>query len=310
LQKLNNELSSVSAENIKDRWLGTLDNKDMERIEDAIQRIVLFIINARHPETVRLEFDDVSQTLLNEVNLWASSLDPSLPIKDIREKFGDMFSQHDMEMIVRCAIELARQHGLGYRSGHLSGIKQQIEYMGICLKIGKEQANLGVFRQGFINLTTIFDATIFDLVRTALKKNFFELIGSFRSDDRIPLKDFNRYHSYEEFRDSVIDKQLKLKYLKDIFAVLSNLRVCYTDNNLPDKEIDVLEMIQRRNIHIHNGGRVDERYLERNKEGKAKYNIYNFSINDFAEIDKVYWEKVNRLCKNGVNYISDWAKSL
>ena len=42
-----------------------------------------------------------------------------------------------------------------------------------------------------------------------------------------------------------------------------------------------MEMIERRNIHLHNKGFVDNKYFD-------SFNIYKFNIGDYAYIDNEY----------------------
>ena len=70
----------------------------------------------------------------------------------------------------------------------------------------------------------------------------------------------------------------------------------------------LIELVLRRNVHVHNRGVVDERYLERDQQtGKARFNLYNWNLGQAAIIDELYWESANRLCKGCVERVADWA---
>ena len=66
----------------------------------------------------------------------------------------------------------------------------------------------------------------------------------------------------------------------------------------------------RRNIHVHNRGIVDGKYLEKNESGKPRYNVYGLSEGTVAHIDSAYWERANRLSINCVSLIADWVNLL
>ena len=70
---------------------------------------------------------------------------------------------------------------------------------------------------------TAFDAAIFDLVREALRANFFGLIPVFGKDakeSKINLKDMGQFNDFGEFADSIIEIQLKTRYIKDLLHIL------------------------------------------------------------------------------------------
>lgn len=180
----------------------------------------------------------------------------------------------------------------------------------IALRMLKPEAEINVLRQGFILLMTVFDATIFDLMRVALRKEFFKLIGVFGKQEKVALESLNRYASFEKFRDEVIEEQLKAKYLKDILSILEHQHVQCVDETTGYKLIHLKEMVQRRNVHIHNRGRVDEKYLERDSNGTPRYNIYNLSPGAMAHIDLQYWELANLLCRNCIVSVVNWVDSL
>lgn len=186
----------------------------------------------------------------------------------------------------------------------------EIEDLEIAVRMSRADTEINVVRQGFITLTTIFDATIFDLMRVALKRDFFNLIASFGKQDKVSLDKLSRHSSLEEFRDEVIEEQLKSKYLREVLFILQANKVPLTDTAQGDEFIHLLEMVLRRNIHIHNRGVVDGKYLETDEKGVPRYNVYNLAAGSVAHIDSAYWERANRLSLNCIRLITDWINTL
>jgi hypothetical protein len=187
---------------------------------------------------------------------------------------------------------------------------EKSEEIEIAVRMQSPKTEINILKQGFILLMTLFDATIFDLMRIAINKDFFGLIGILGEKDKIFFREFTDYSSFDEFRDEVVEMQLKKKYLKDIFGLLRKQGVEYVVDSSGFSSIHLTEMIQRRNIHIHNRGLVDEKYLERGKNGAPRYNIYNFALGDVAEIDNTYWEMATRLTKDCVDHVANWVDTI
>ena len=214
------------------------------------------------------------------------------------------------ESVIDYAIQSAIYILKSRKLNELEYVCEKSDEIEIALRMLRPEAEINVLRQGFILLMTIFDATIFDLIRVAIRKDFFRLIGVIGKQDKVTLESLNRYGTFDEFRDEIIEEQLKPKYLKDILSILENQNVQYVDSTSGFKSIHLKELIQRRNIHIHNRGRVDEKYLERDHNGASRYNIYNLAIGSVAQIDIPYWEMANHLCKECVDYVANWVDTL
>jgi len=217
-----------------------------------------------------------------------------------------IFTEDFVESTVQGTIYIiaSRKHN------ELNYVMKQIGDIDIILRMASPDAEINVLRQGFIALMTIHDATIFDMMRVALKTDFFALISVLGKSDKVSLDKLGQYRSFEDFRDEVIENQLKPKYLKDILFILNSLGIPLVKKEGEDNFIHLLELVLRRNIHIHNKGRVDERYLERDQNGIPRYNIYDLALGDMACIDQEYWNLANRLCRNCVVSVSDWIASL
>lgn len=130
---------------------------------------------------------------------------------------------------------------------------------------------------------TALDAAVFDITRLGFRNDFFRLIALFGEDEKLPLKTLADYASFDQLRDELIEKQLKSVYVKD---VLSILRAAGAG---PDRRfVELMELVRRRNLHFHNRGYVDERYLDRDKNGQPQSNIYSLSLGQLAAIDEIY----------------------
>jgi hypothetical protein len=215
----------------------------------------------------------------------------------------------DVESAVTYAIESANYLIKNDEYNDLMFICGKLKQIDIMMKMSKKDNQLSIVRQGFILLMTIFDSTIFDLMRIALNNNFFELISIFGKNDKIALDAFKDYNSLDNFKESIIEEQLQKKYIKDILFILKKLNVKLVIENSDNQFAKLIELILRRNIHIHNLGIVDEKYLEKKKNDSPAFNIYRFNLGEYAKIDNKYWEEANRLCRNcvlgTVNWISD-----
>ncbi|MGE3978924.1 MAG: hypothetical protein AB7F94_15260, partial [Nitrospira sp.] len=166
-------------------------------------------------------------------------------------------------------------------------------------------AEINVLRQGFILLMTAFDAAIFDLVRVALQNRFFELIEFFGKSEKITLQDIGQSKGFDTLRNGIIEDQMKRRYTKDLLFLLREMGAgCCTDDKADF--VKLVELVLRRNLHVHNRGIVDERYLEKDG-GKIKFNIFNFGIGDTAVIDEAYWLDANALTSQTIENVTRWV---
>jgi hypothetical protein len=249
-------------------------------------------MSSQNIEKVRSDIQSSIPTLLTEFGI---------DIPDLLLKSG----RDVVEYTTKSAILLI----LRKRTKDLMYVMNKIEEIEISTRMSNPDNDINILRQSFIVLVTNFDATIFDITRVGLKRNFFKLIGLFSKQDKLSLESLDKYDSYTEFRDRIIEEQLKTKYLKDLLLLFENQRVQCVNPGSGYKFGHLIEMVNRRNIHIHNRGQVDERYLEKDNNNNPKYNVYNLSIGTIAQIDTRYWNAANILCKNCVTSIAQWAES-
>ena len=166
-----------------------------------------------------------------------------------------------------------------------------------------------VFRQTFILLMTHFDATVFDLVRLALTTNFFALAPRFGGSEKLAFAKLEGHTNFDSFRDAIIDDLLKSRYLKELLFELRGLGVIVPDDDRDGGFPRLLEITQRRNIHLHNRGVVDSRYLEAGKDGKPRWNLDNLELGAKALIDERYLAKVSNLCGTYVGLLANWVEN-
>jgi hypothetical protein len=185
--------------------------------------------------------------------------------------------------------------------------REQFEEIEVLARMAAPDAEINVLRQGFILLMTAFDAAVFDLVRVALRNNFFKHIGEFGKPDKVSLEWIGAFTSFEDFRDQVIEDQLKRRYVKDLLFLLNGMGVQCVDEEHGMKFPQLIEMVLRRNLHVHNRGVVDERYLERDAGGKPKFNLFGLSAGDIARVDEAYWNVAVSLCTHCVDRLARWA---
>ena len=210
----------------------------------------------------------------------------------------------DIDYAIRSAIYLA-----SYRKfDALAYALDKFTEFELTLRLTEPETEVSILRQGFVLLMTTFDAAIFDLVRVALQIDFFGSIATFNTGEKLSLDTFGKYSDFESFRDSVIEKQLKGHYLKDLLFGLKKLRAICRDGSENQTFAQLIELVNRRNIHVHNRGVVDERYLERDEAGGSRYNIYNLKLGDVAIVDEKYWDIANTLCRNCIDEVTVWAE--
>jgi hypothetical protein len=166
------------------------------------------------------------------------------------------------------------------------------------------KAEINVLRQGFVLLMTAFDAAIFDLMRIALHRRFFDLIGLFGKNEKITLHEIADFGGFGALRDGIIEDQLKRRYVKDLLFLFQEMGAACTNNK--GEFIKVIELVLRRNLYVHNRGIVDERYLEKDGD-KSKYNICGFALGDTAVIDDTYWNEANSLTSQVIENVTNWV---
>lgn len=223
-----------------------------------------------------------------------------------RETDGDnedaeSLTPEETRAVIEIAIQTAKYNRAAELVDSLEYALDQFDHLRLMARVAQPNAEVHVFRQGFLLLMTAFDAAVFDLFRIALRTRFFQLVGMFGKQEKVTLAEIGEAGSLEVFQDAIIEDQLRRRYVKDLLALLQQMDVGLVDESRGDKYVHLVELVQRRNVHVHNRGVVDERYLESN------HNLFNLKLGDVAHIDLNYLDTANRLCENCVNRLADWA---
>lgn len=187
-------------------------------------------------------------------------------------------------------------------------ISEQISHLDLVCRAGQADTELNVFRQGFLLALTAFDAAVFDLTREVLTSCFWTLISRFPARRKISVDDLGRYSSFEEFRDGVVEDELRGLYLKDLLQVLWGLQVDLVPKESPWSFGHLVELVLRRNVHVHNRGIVDSRYLASGDDRMQQFNVHGLRVGDSAVIDRPYLDMALRLSSDAVGAIAEWGE--
>ncbi|HEY2784582.1 MAG TPA: hypothetical protein VGJ05_06355 [Fimbriiglobus sp.] len=210
--------------------------------------------------------------------------------------------------VVREGIDRAVAVKWNHRLENLIYTQEQFEKIELLARISSPVDGIHVTRQGFILLMTAFDAAVFDLVRVGMHAQFFKHIGYFGQNEKITFATLAEAGNFGEAKCRIIDDQLKRRFVKDLLAILQSMKLPLLTLTPKYNMGHLYEAIQRRNLHVHNRGYVDDKYLELNDSGKPQHNIFKLKRDDYAPIDAVYWERVNDVTLDCIDHIVLWAE--
>ncbi len=150
------------------------------------------------------------------------------------------------------------------------------------IKLVDNSSSSNIYRQSFINIFSIFDAYVFEYIekyfcsKPAELNKFLEIKNSEKV--KMTLDEVVEFRSIDNLKNEMIHKQIASKYLRELINQIRK----YRPSVLNGIEYPMLvEMIERRNIHLHNKGFVDKKYCD-------SFNVYNFNEGEYAFIDKEY----------------------
>ncbi len=266
------------------------DFVDVRSLEGECVQYFIDVLDCRDPE-------NVPESMLNEL---AQQLEQN------NAQYADEpdFEPVDPEAVIAVALPWA-QYVLRQRDcEHLSEAMAVIDEIRLLAEVARPTGLLNARKQAFILLVASLDATVFDLLREAIRRDFFRLIAMLAGSEKIAYRELEDIQSWDDFQDQAIDQQLRRRYLKDILNVLhSEGLVALVDEGVADEFGHLLEVVQRRNCHMHSSGAVDAHYL-------TEANMYGLALGDPLPIDAQYWDRANRMCEFAVRQIAEWVTSL
>ena len=199
-------------------------------------------------------------------------------IAEWNETVGECYYTGEMVEKALSVAPSVRKHRI---NNQLENDDMNLDRLAATMRMLNVTANSNIYRQAFVNLFSIFDAYVFDY----LKNYFFNHIDKleyFLGGEKIklPYEDVFKNSTIDEAKDDFIRKKFEGKYIKHL------LKALYRSNNAVFDGIEyskLMEMVNRRNIHIHNKGIVDDHYIE-------EFNIYSYDTGEYAAITKQYFD--------------------
>jgi len=210
-----------------------------------------------------------------------------------------------LRSLMTLAVEHAEHAKVRERIDEMVYVRHQFDEIEVLARMATPNAEIDVLRQGFILLMTAFDAAVTDLARVKFRERFFEFVRACGRSEKVTLEEIGEAGSFEVFRDRVIDEQVRRRYVKDLIGLLHSLGVASDVSQ--DDHVRLIELVLRRNLHVHNRGVVDDRYLEVDpSSGNPKYNLYNLKKGDAAVIDDAYFNDALERSARFVDAIAAW----
>lgn len=198
------------------------------------------------------------------------------------EKCYDMLKVEDYESILefmRCTLH---NEEIEEKESELFEYQELQTLYGIF----DEKAPINIYRQSFILLLTAFDAVVFDLAKVLFSNKFFEIAPFINYDKKFSLADIAKYENYEEFSEKTIELVVSGKYIADLLEIIYKYNKDIFNIAGVDCYSTLMEIVQRRNLHVHKKGIVDEKYFT-----KGNGSELGLHIGDYAVIDDAYFNK-------------------
>jgi hypothetical protein len=131
---------------------------------------------------------------------------------------------------------------------------------------------------------TAFDAYIKEYGKEVFLNNFDKFIKEINKEEqKIKYSEIIKYNTIEDFKRAKVEEHIEDIALTKMVKSIDNINSFIVSINSYN---GLLEMISRRNIHIHRGGICDKKYFE-----TAEGNIYNIGLNEYISIDKNYYNE-------------------
>lgn len=207
------------------------------------------------------------------------------------DKYYDMLKVEDYENILKFMQCTLHNEEIEEKESELFEYQELQTLYGIF----DEKVPINIYRQSFILLLTAFDAVIFDMAKILFCNNFFEIARFINYDKKFSLSDISNYNTFEDFSEKTIDRVLAGKYIADLLEIIYKYKKDIFNLDGIDCYSIIMEIIQRRNLHVHKKGIVDEKYFT-----KGNGNELGMQIGDYAVIDDTYFNKTVNLLEKFV----------
>lgn len=306
LRRLVNQYSfdadTVSAQKRNYRVLKKLMASLEALLSDYEQRISSMreISRPRMTKKVKQLFEEGNFREYEEADYWEndisfyehlSTLDPEVEKRHIDAAPGsdEFYSQYTVNDYKR-ALEIMKYDAYMQEREELEMHYNLLKDYPVHFKLFDMHNPVNIYRQSFISLMASFDAAIFDLFRKIYKKDFFAIEGLTGKSAKISLASFN---SYEDLREKTSEEYLGKVYVSELLRVLHKYNAALFMIDHRDVYDDLCEVISRRNAHIHNKGKADQKYFEKGN-GATKYGIKK---GQYLPIDSLYYRNASDLLK-------------
>lgn len=168
------------------------------------------------------------------------------------------------------------------KTGRYRSLPKTVKESYIKLEASKKQRDI-LYSGSLMLLVTYFESTIAKIIKTDLQKHPKRLSLDTKT---VSYKMLEMSNSIEDVRDLLIEDEVMAMMYKSVsdwieyFRKNIKLKLEYATNALPE----LIEIIARRNIIVHNEGIVNNQYMNI----VSKEYISNVKIGDFLSVDKQY----------------------
>lgn len=214
--------------------------------------------------------------------------------EESEEKYFDMLSEDDYLSIINYVKSILYNKAIEDTERDL----EEYNELKTLYKIFDDKNPINIYRQAFILLMTAFDATVFDLFTNIFNEDFFKIARIMNYEKKFSLSEITRHQDFNEFASKTIEIMISGKYVSDILEILYNYKSDFFLLHGSDCFEEIMEMVQRRNLHVHKNGIVDEKYFT-----KGNGSQLDIHVGEYAVIDNLYYNKVSEKLRTFINNI-------
>lgn len=212
------------------------------------------------------------------------------------EKYYDMLTIKDYESILEYMKCKLFNDEIDERESEL----YEYQELHTLYSIFDDYAPINIYRQSFILLLTAFDAVVFDLAKNIFTSKFFEVSPYINYDKKFSLAEISKYDNFEEFSSQTIETIISGKYIADLLEILYKYKNDIFNIDEKDCYSEILEIVQRRNLHVHKKGIIDDKYFS-----KGNGSELGIQKGEYAVINDQYFNKTVALLRRFIQNLSE-----